>query len=375
MRQLIKQLNMLLAAVLLLAGNGVAAVEVDALYQADVSADQSQRQWQHNALAQVITRLTGISDFSGYPAITSELNNASRYVKQFESQRLNGDSRLKVLLDATLINRLLQQQGVAIWGAHRPEILVWIVQQQAADRAFLRQPDHELVTLLLQQFNENGIPATLPLYDIDDLLQLTETDVWAGFWQPINLASSRYRPDMVMTVALDQVNRDGETLQRLNWQRQSLVQNSTQTRVVRNEVTAADDVALMKAFSSVLTSELAAEQAVILQSETQTYQFAVENLKTLADVVAVERLLGRVLGVASVTLSQFSAQQAQFAVELQIELTQLNRILQWEPALVQADTQSADKQNMTLDTLSAAEPILLNLAAVKADARYIYTRQ
>lgn len=375
MRQLIKQLNMLLAAVLLLAGNGVAAVEVDALYQADVSADQSQRQWQHNALAQVITRLTGISDFSGYPAITSELNNASRYVKQFESQRLNGDSRLKVLLDATLINRLLQQQGVAIWGAHRPEILVWIVQQQAADRAFLRQPDHELVTLLLHQFNENGIPATLPLYDIDDLLQLTETDVWAGFWQPINLASSRYRPDMVMTVALDQVNRDGETLQRLNWQRQSLVQNSTQTRVVRNEVTAADDVALMKAFSSVLTSELAAEQAVILQSETQTYQFAVENLKTLADVVAVERLLGRVLGVASVTLSQFSAQQAQFAVELQIELTQLNRILQWEPALVQADTQSADKQNMTLDTLSAAEPILLNLAVVKADARYIYTRQ
>ncbi|WP_052748999.1 DUF2066 domain-containing protein [Arsukibacterium ikkense] len=333
MRQGFQPMSILLAGMLLLAGNPLAAVEVDALYLADVSADQTQRQWQNNALAQVITRLTGINNFSDYPEITRELNNAGRYVKQFESHRHNGDTRLKVLLDASLINPLLQQQGIAIWGAHRPEILVWIVQQQAGERRFLRQPEHELVKLLLPHLAENGIPVTLPLYDIEDLSQLSETDVWAGFWQSINQASSRYRPDRVMTIAFDEVNRDGATLQRLSWQRQSTGPGTEQNRIIRNEVTAVDHLALVQAFSTTLTRELAAEQAVLLQPQTQTFQLEVENLNTLADVVAVERLIGRVLGVASVTLSQFSANRAQFAVELQIELAQLSRILQWEPSL------------------------------------------
>lgn len=373
MAQQMQFFKLLLAALLVLFSNLVSAIEVDNLYVADVSADQSQRQWQSNALAQVITRLTGITDLSEYPAIASELDKASKYVKQFESFRRNGSSRLKVLLDASLINVILQQQGIAIWGAHRPEILVWIVRQQASERLFLRQPDNELVQMLLLSLNENGIPVTLPLYDIDDLLQLSETDVWAGFWQPITRASTRYRPDMIMTVAFDEVSQDGERLLRLTWQRQSPVPGTNQNRIIRNEVTAVDMPKLVTAFSASLTRELAAEQAVLLNPEHTTYQLAVENLQSLADVVAVERLLNRVLGVAAVTLSEFSENEARFAVDLQIELAQLTRILQWQPALTLADNELSTKTAIAIS--DRLEPAVQLLPVSPADARYVFLRR
>ncbi|MAD76852.1 MAG: hypothetical protein CML20_19055 [Rheinheimera sp.] len=363
--------KLLLATVLVLCSTLVSAIEVNNLYVADVSAEQSQRQWQSNALTQVITRLTGISDLSAFPAITNELNNAGKYVKQFESVRQNGTSRLKVLLDAKLINLLLQQQEIAIWGAHRPEILVWIVQQQGADRSFLRRPDNELVQLLRQSLAEHGIPVTLPLYDMDDLMLLSETDVWAGFWQAIGQASSRYRPDMVMTLAFDEVSQDGEKKLRLSWQRQSPVQGTNQTRIVRNEITAAEPSELMSAFGVALTAELAAEQAVVLQAEQKTYQLAVSNLLNLADVVTVETLLNRVLGVAAVTLSEYSANEARFAVNLHIELAQLTRILQWETALQLSDTPHMASLGVNEPAVSAVE---LNLVS-QADARYVFIRR
>ncbi|SNY50758.1 hypothetical protein SAMN06297280_1664 [Arsukibacterium tuosuense] len=365
--------KLLLATLLILFSNLVAAIEVDNLYVADVSAEQNQRQWQSNALAQVITRLTGISELSDYPDITSELASAGKYVKQFESFRQNGSNRLKVLLDASLINVLLQQQGIAIWGSHRPEILLWVVQQQGSERFFLRQPDNELVKLLLQSLSENGIPVTLPLYDIDDLMLLSETDVWAGFWQPIKQASQRYRPDMIMTLAFDEVSQDGTSQLRLSWQRQSPVSGTNQSRIIRNEVTAADNTALISAFSAALTRELAAEQAVLLNSEHSTYQLAVENLQSLADVVAVERLLNRVLGVAAVTLSEFSENEARFAVDLQIELAQLTRILRWEPALTLSDDTSGNRTVTAID--ERFEPAVELSPESPADVRYMFIRR
>jgi hypothetical protein len=371
MPKLMQQLSVMLVSLLLLGSSQLAAVEVDALYLADVSADQPQRQWQNTALAQVMTRLTGITDFSKYPQVTAELNNAGRYVKQFESQRQNGDNRLKVLLDASLINPLLQQQGIAIWGAHRPETLLWIVQQNGSDRQFLRKADDELVSALLQNLAENRIPVTLPLYDIDDLLQLTETDVWAGFWQSINQASMRYRADMVIIATLDEVNRNGENFQRLSWQRQSPAQGTNQYIIVRNEVIAADIVTLANAFSAVLTAELAAEQAVVLQAKTANYQLVVANLTNLADVVAVERLLERMLGVSSVTLNQFAADRAQFTVTLQIELAQLTRHLQWEPSLMLMDNTEADVYSRLNETKRNLPIALIPVQRIDANYRFV----
>ena len=365
--------KLILATLLMLLSNLVSAIEVDNLYVAEVSAEQSQSQWQSNALAQVISRLTGVSNLTEYPAIASELKDAGKYVKQFESVRQNGTNRLRVLLDSGLINQVLQQQGIAIWGAHRPEILLWIVQQQGSERVFMRRQDDELLRLLLQNLAEAGIPVTTPLYDIDDLMQLSETDVWAGFWQPISQASSRYRPDMIMTLVFDEVSQGNEQLLRLSWQRQSQLAGSNPSRIIRNEVTAADLTGLITAFSKALSQELAAEHAVVLTEQVSTYQLAVENVQNLADVVAVERMLNRVLGVAGVTLREYSENEASFAVDLQIALPQLTHILQWLPALALADSRA---EMLVIDNDSQRASGAVELQPVSAaDVRYVYIRR
>ena len=74
---------------------------------------------------------------------------------------------------------------------------------------------------------------------MDDVLQLSPTDVWAGFWQQINQASQRYSADEIIAATLDRVMQDDKLMWRLSWQRQQ------DNRIFRDEVSAEDELSLI----------------------------------------------------------------------------------------------------------------------------------
>ena len=118
---------------------------------------------------------------------------------------------------------------------------------------------------------------------------------------------------------------------------------------------------------------------MVLQAEHSTYQLAVSNLQSLADVVTVETLLNRVLGVAAVTLREYSAKEAKFAINLHIELSQLTDILRWEPALLLSDTPHSTSYNASYSRESGineptASAVELNMVS-QADIRYVFIRR
>ena len=230
-----------------LSGMAVHAGQVANLYQADVAAEGD---WQQDALKQVLIRVSGKSDIAAAPELEGEFKQASAYIKQFEAIRHADGNRMRVLLDAVKVNQLLQQHNIAVWGELRPDILIWLVQQDGAERRFVRQTEHALNTGLQQAFRQAALPLLQPLYDMDDLLNIAETDVWAGFWQQINKASQRYVADVVVAVTVTQVSTDAGQQLRLTWQRQS------DGRTYRDEVTATDEAALMQAFAAGLAGQL-----------------------------------------------------------------------------------------------------------------------
>ncbi len=168
----------LISSMILLLSN--AALAKPELYQAEVSAEQTQQQWQREALSQILVRVSGDPAIMQRSELRAELNHAASYVKQFEAVRGEAGNRVRVLLDAERIRTLLQQLQIPIWGGQRPEMLFWIVEQAGSERRFVRQSDDPWLQALTQVMAEQALPLTLPLYDIDDLLNLNENYVWGG---------------------------------------------------------------------------------------------------------------------------------------------------------------------------------------------------
>lgn len=315
------------------AAQAVFATQIADLYQADVDSTTSGNEWQRQALAQVLVRVSGKAGVTELPQVKAELAKAAGYVKQFENVRQAGGNRMRVLLDADKVNQLLQQQGVPVWGALRPDTLVWLVEQNGAERQFVRQSSHQLNVAMQQAFRQAALPLMLPLYDMDDLLNLAETDVWAGFWQPVVDASSRYAADIVIIGTIERQSVDGKEQLRLNWQRQD------DGRTLRDEITAADEATLMQQFTRVLAAQLSERYASVLSGESGAqFVLQVQQLSDLADIVQVQRLLQQVVGVSQVTVSSYHAGVARFTVRSGISADGLlnalrfNKQLQPQPA-------------------------------------------
>lgn len=326
---------------------GVSAVTVHAgqvadLYQADVAAEGD---WQQAALKQVLVRVSGKSDIAGGQELESEFKQASAYIKQFEAVRHADGNRMRVLLDATKVNQLLQQHNIAVWGALRPDILVWLVQQDEGNRTFVRRSEQPLNTSLRQSFGQAGLPLLLPLYDMDDLLALSETDAWAGFWQQINQASVRYRPDVVVVAAVDRIEQGDGMVFRLNWQRQDA------GRTFRDEITAKDESSLMQSFAASLSSQLAQQYASLMSAQAGTdYVLEVQRLTDLAALVQVQKLLQQVVGVSEVTIVRYDSDSAQYKLSSSISAEGLMNALRFNPRLRIATDHNAEQDQSVSTT-------------------------
>lgn len=343
------------------------AAQVADLYQAEVEARDGPAQWQRLALQQVLVRVTGNADIADVPQVAAELASPSSYIKQFEAIRHQDGNRMRVLLDAVKINQLLQNNQLPVWGSMRPDVLVWLVLQDGQQRRFIRAADTELITALQKAFKQSALPLLQPLYDIDDINQLSETDVWAGFWQPITQASGRYSPDVVIAATVNMQAGEGDAALSLSWQRQA------DNRTLRDEVTATDADSLMQAFSAVLASQLANQYASVLSSEGDAQLLLeVQQLQNLADIVNVQRLLQQLVGVTEVTISRFANDSAYYLIRSNTGADGLLNALRFSPRLSLAGAAISD--GTALMNGEVGQDQALDSTAVPVLATFVYSR-
>ena len=303
------------------------AGQVEHLYQADVAATSSASVWQQDAFRQVLAKVSGQENVHQQAKINEEMRRVAGYIKQFEAVRSAEGNRMRVLLDAAKVNQLLQQNNIAVWGALRPDILVWLVEQQGAQRQFVRQNTHSFYQALRQAFAQTALPLLQPLYDIDDLLSLSETDVWAGFWQPLEQASARYNADVVIAATLEHLQQDGGALYRLSWQR------NDNGRIQRDEVSADNEAALMQAFAWKLAQQLAANYATVLSATPAQFVLQINGLTDLAAIVQVQKILQQLIGVSGVTISAYQNGSARYTLNSGVDAQGLISALRFNPQL------------------------------------------
>jgi len=184
------------------------AVEVPDLYRVDlpVSSQQSaeRKRVTTQALDRVIRRITANTAALNEPVVQVALQRPERYLQQFsyylpEDSTVDGEQRLRLLFDETLVNRLLRQAKQPIWGNNRPGLMIWAAVEGRSGRHLVRAAEQTVWQRALKQAGQDaGLPILLPLMDLQDETSISLEDVWGLFRTKLDIASQRYRSETVL---------------------------------------------------------------------------------------------------------------------------------------------------------------------------------
>lgn len=339
MRLLIAALSFILAA------STAQAKQLTDLYQAVVPAGQSQSLWQQQALAQVLVKVAVNPAVVEQSAIKAELKNAGNYIKTFAAVSSEQGPALKVGLDEQKVQQLLSQHQIAIWGARRPAIVLWLVEQTAESRTFMQGAAHPVLTQLQQQAKAIGLPLELPTANDSYVPTLSQDEVWAGNWLLIEQASLPFNADQSLILLFDQ-HVTGQY--RLTWQ------GYEQDQLISNELLANSQQELAAQFLTSLTTQLASKFAVQLgsQQDQTELELDIEGLTNFVDQVKVQQMLSTMLSVKQVTVKERKADLLKFKVQLAADRSAFINSLSLERRL--QSLQSTDQTGAVTNGIATA---------------------
>lgn len=194
------------------------SAEVRSLYEArSVIADQSssaQRNARRSAFREVLVKVSGDRAILRSSAIRSAVTRANDYLLSYRYESQQNELFYIADFDRTRVDNLIRQNGFAIWGARRPETILWFAVQQKDqhDRELVSETSDTIATAdAISLAKRRGIEISFPLMDLTDIQQVSVFDVWGGFTDNILLASQRYGVDIVYSARI--YFMDGEDLE------------------------------------------------------------------------------------------------------------------------------------------------------------------
>lgn len=199
----------------LMASVSPSAVEVRDLYEAEVpvsdKSEASREAGLGDALLRVITKVTGVRSARSDPGVARAVESPGRFVQQFRYRQAEpsggGEAsvpeqrwRLWARFDARVVDGLVRDAGLRVWGRVRPAVMVWVAVEQSGTRRILGGEEApELAGIIRDSARRRGVPLVLPLLDLEDQGRLRASDVWGGFRDRIQQASGRYQSNVIFT--------------------------------------------------------------------------------------------------------------------------------------------------------------------------------
>ncbi len=262
----------------LVANSLVLAAEPLDFYRATIpvrSQDAKERQYAaQKGLQEVLVRMSGSEAVLENPQVQSEVDNAQRYIEQFQYQANTSPElvergyreELSMLFSSRVVERILRQAGEPFWPVNRPSVLVWMVEDDAntGRQMVTRDSEPEVIASLEEAARKRGLPLVFPLLDLEDQSNLSTDQLWALNDEAIQQASDRYGADVVLVGKFSQTSR-GEYW--ATWQ----YYYRGGSRVYDNRAEELDKLAL--AGVTPLAEALAKRYAIVSRGETSPHIF------------------------------------------------------------------------------------------------------
>ena len=307
----------------------VSAVVVDGLFEVKMPIlDESKamrRAALDDGLAEVLIRVSGDSHILEKITIPA----SGGYVKRFEylvqAAATTEDEPLKLLwvrYNATRVFDFLRQQSIPIWGDRRTQAVIWLAVRDGGQRYILKNKDQSLIKLKVNAaLSRRGIPVIWPENDVRDQQTVYFPDIWAGFTDPLKLASKRYSPGPVIVANM---GWDGHLWQG-DW---SLVMGDD---VSKWSLRGGEYESLIAKAADLMADVMGQKFALMETSDlSQLKMLAVEidRVKNVEDYRRIEKYLLSLSAVQSVQLSQIDAERVFFDLTLRSEVDDLLALIE-----------------------------------------------
>ncbi len=329
------------------------SVEVKNLYNAKVEVSSQTNSERKRALEQamgaVVIKVGGQQALLSNTTIRQGLRNASRYLTKYRYQRNAEKLELLVTFDEKKINQLFERAHAPVWGSLRPQILLWLVEENGLRRTTLSNAtkssfaDDSLIPTSynlpesVDQFSRNrGLPILMPLMDLTDVNTISTFDIWGRFAAQVKNASQRYNPESIVIVRLsnssllplqDKTEQVENCLlcqkeaqkYALDWSFIADAQDSNLDKIDAQEFgdvsfgTSPNEL-LQEALS--LISDKIYQKYALNSGDEQNYIIDVANIPSLKDFIEVERFLEQLSSVKSVKLLYASGDYRRFELTL-----------------------------------------------------------
>lgn len=179
--------------------SNVSAAPVPGLYQVREAVASQQTAERERALLKaldtLILRLTG----DPQAAVRPELATLRETPQNLVSRYIYDGNMLVVDFDPSTTNAALRQLGLALWGADRPELLVWWL-NDTPDGARLVGDAQEGAHWLQAAARHRGLPLRLPLADLTEQMLITPDALQDSEAHDLRKVSVRYGVDALMAV-------------------------------------------------------------------------------------------------------------------------------------------------------------------------------
>ncbi|AGI25452.1 hypothetical protein H681_17925 [Pseudomonas sp. ATCC 13867] len=159
------------------------------------------------ALQTLVQRLTGDTRGLQSPALAGYFKDPQQLISQYGYE--NGPPlALVVDFDPTATDNALRQAGLPVWGASRPSVLAWWLNESTDDGSSLVGDSQEAAAPLNRAAQRRGLPLRLPMADLSEQQVGTAENLNAAQPDALNAASERYGADALL--AVDAKEADGK---------------------------------------------------------------------------------------------------------------------------------------------------------------------
>ncbi|WP_268875395.1 DUF2066 domain-containing protein [Cognaticolwellia mytili] len=306
------------------------AIEVGNLYSAKVLVTSQSASDRNKALKKalggVIMKIGGKK--IEHPLISQAIRNYNEYVNQYQYLRSDNVTYLNVSFNEEKINSLFKQSDLAIWGRLRPQVMIWVVEEDGFERKLLSSTSNSLIPKAIDDFSQKrGLPLIMPIMDLTDLSALTITDVWGRFAHPVAQASTRYLAEAVVVLRISSnsvmLEQDENSACQPLCQTKPLVLDwslmadaQEQHSQIFSEQYQGDDILLMlnKALADI--TDIIYQQYALSTTNSNEFQMDVANIESLDELIAVSDFLSELSAVESVQLVGVQGSNRRFKLSL-----------------------------------------------------------
>jgi len=177
------------------------------------------------ALQDLVVRLTGDANAAQSPALSESVKSPQQLITQY-SYDAGPPAVLVVNFDPASVNRTLTQAGLPIWGANRPSVMTWWLNDSDGGTALVG--DSQPAAAPLQRAaQDSGLPLVLPLADLSEQLVGTAENIDSGKPDALREASKRYSSDVLLAVHARQSGGSWQAQWRM-WQGTNSAQGNAQ---------------------------------------------------------------------------------------------------------------------------------------------------